>query len=68
LKGAYLNENDWLEPNWEASFFGDAATYERLLAVKQAVDPNGMFTCHQCVGSTNDTQRSGGAAPAANNV
>ena len=47
--GAYLNENDWAEPDWQASFFGSA--YGRLLRIKRAVDPTGVFTCHQCVGS-----------------
>ena len=25
--------------------------YQRLLAVKNAYDPNGLFVCHHCVGS-----------------
>jgi len=40
--GAYLNEDDWLEPGWRESFFGDG--YARLLAVKQQVLPQ-QFGC-----------------------
>ena len=47
--GAYLNENDWLEPGWQDSFFG--GSYARLLATKRSVDVKGLLECHQCVGS-----------------
>jgi len=52
--GAYLNENDWLEPGWRSSFFGDSYAYARLLEAKRSVDPLGLLECHNCVGS-NDT-------------
>ena len=52
LSGAYLNENDWLEPQWQNSFFG--TKFARLLQIKARVDPTGLFQCHNCVGS-NDT-------------
>ena len=34
--GAYLNENDWDEPDWQRSFWGADGSYERLLRVKDA--------------------------------
>ena len=33
----------------QAAFFGTG--YDRLLRIKRAVDPSGVFRCHQCVGS-----------------
>ncbi|KAK4032940.1 hypothetical protein C8A01DRAFT_20055 [Parachaetomium inaequale] len=39
--GAYLNEADVMEPNWQESFFG--SHFPRLLAIKKAVDPWGVF-------------------------
>lgn len=47
--GAYLNEANYYEPGWQDSFWG--ANYPRLLSVKKAVDPDGVLTCHNCVGS-----------------
>ena len=44
---AYWSESDYLEENWQAAFWG--ANYPRLQAVKKAVDPNGLFSCHHCV-------------------
>ncbi|KAH7325285.1 hypothetical protein B0J17DRAFT_681764 [Rhizoctonia solani] len=46
---AYFNEADPLEPQWKKSFFG--SHYDRLLAIKQQIDPKGLFTCNRCVGS-----------------
>lgn len=46
----YLNEGDWFEAEWQSVFWGDE-NYRRLLAIKQAVDPSGVFWCHHCVGS-----------------
>ncbi|KAG8706369.1 hypothetical protein FRC11_008296 [Ceratobasidium sp. 423] len=46
---AYFNEADPLEPQWKKSFFG--AHYDRLLKIKQQIDPKGLFTCNRCVGS-----------------
>ena len=48
--GAYMNENDWREPDWQESFFGGGDVYERLLGVKRGVDPKGLLACHHCVG------------------
>ncbi|KAF9431819.1 hypothetical protein BGZ76_011660 [Entomortierella beljakovae] len=47
--GAYFNEADVAEPNWQTNFFG--ANYPRLKSIKNKVDPRGLFACHQCVGS-----------------
>jgi FAD/FMN-containing dehydrogenase len=47
--GAYLNEADRLEPNWQQSFWGDK--YARLLAIKREMDPRDNFWVNQAVGS-----------------
>ncbi len=47
--GAYANEADYFEPNWQHAFWG--SNYERLLGIKKKYDPRGLFTCHHCVGS-----------------
>lgn len=48
--GCYVNEGDWMEENWQQTFFGD--NYERLAAVKKEYDPTGLFNCWKCVGWT----------------
>jgi hypothetical protein len=48
--GAYVNEADWMEENWQQTFFGD--NYDRLLDVKKRYDPTGLFSCWKCVGWT----------------
>ncbi|KAF9289214.1 hypothetical protein BGZ68_009813 [Mortierella alpina] len=47
--GSYMNEADINEPNWQTSFFG--SNYKRLKAIKDKVDPQGVFVCAKCVGS-----------------
>lgn len=47
--GAYLNEADMLEPNWQRAFFG--SNYERLTRIKKAYDPWGVFWAPTTVGS-----------------
>lgn len=47
--GAYLNEADFLEPDWQQSFYG--ANYERLKAIKRKYDPNSIFYATTAVGS-----------------
>ncbi|KAK0716288.1 hypothetical protein B0H67DRAFT_487356 [Lasiosphaeris hirsuta] len=47
--GAYFNEADRLEPGFQQSFWGKH--YDRLLAVKRAVDPWGLFWVPTGVGS-----------------
>ncbi|KAF1994916.1 FAD-binding domain-containing protein [Amniculicola lignicola CBS 123094] len=46
--GCYMNEGDWLEENWQQTFFG--SNYDKLLAVKNKYDPTGLFNCWKCVG------------------
>jgi hypothetical protein len=47
--GAYVNEADPDEPNWQQSFWG--AEYNRLLAVKRTRDPWNVFWAPTTVGS-----------------
>lgn len=47
--GAYLNEADVQEPNWQQSFFGDQ--YQKLLEIKKKTDPWGLFWAPTTVGS-----------------
>lgn len=47
--GAYLNECDYFEPDWQMSLYGP--NYPRLYEIKQKYDPNGLFWCQRCVGS-----------------
>ncbi|KAF9889768.1 hypothetical protein FE257_007074 [Aspergillus nanangensis] len=47
--GAYLNEADANESNFQDSFWG--ANYEKLIAIKSAWDPNGVFISRKGVGS-----------------
>ncbi|KAF9559405.1 hypothetical protein EC968_006614, partial [Mortierella alpina] len=47
--GAYLNEADPAEPEWQSNYFG--SNYPRLKKVKDSVDPQGLFLCNKCVGS-----------------
>merc|ERR1719408_125864 len=48
--GSYWNEADYYEPEWQSSFWGKK-NYAKLLGIKQKYDPDGIFTCHNCVGS-----------------
>ncbi|KAL2269319.1 hypothetical protein VTJ83DRAFT_1503 [Remersonia thermophila] len=47
--GAYLNEADPEEPEWQDAFWGE--NYPRLLSIKREVDPNDVFWCTPCVGN-----------------
>ncbi len=47
--GAYINEAEVTEPNWQQSFFGNQ--YDQLLAIKKSVDPWGLFWAPSTVGS-----------------
>jgi FAD/FMN-containing dehydrogenase len=47
--GAYVNEADYFEPEWQRSFWGE--NYPRLLAIKKRVDPDNIFRVHHGVGS-----------------
>ena len=50
FSGSYWSETDYFEQNFQLSYWG-AEKYKRLLAVKRAYDPDGLFVCHHCVGS-----------------
>jgi FAD/FMN-containing dehydrogenase len=47
--GAYANEADVSEPNWQDSFWG--TNYPRLFQLKKRFDPWGLFYVHHGVGS-----------------
>jgi hypothetical protein len=47
--GSYMNEGDPEEPNWQQSYYGD--NYAKLLAIKRARDPWGLFWATTTVGS-----------------
>ncbi|KAI8978635.1 hypothetical protein BDB01DRAFT_799509 [Pilobolus umbonatus] len=51
--GAYFNEADVLEPNWQSSFWGKS-NYERLSKIKKDYDPTNVFNCWKCVGWKED--------------
>ena len=47
--GAYTNEADPNEGEWQSVFWG--SNYARLLEIKNRWDPRGVFRCNRCVGS-----------------
>ncbi|OIW31030.1 FAD-binding domain-containing protein [Coniochaeta ligniaria NRRL 30616] len=47
--GAYMNEANPYEPDWQHQFWG--ANYERLVQIKRAVDPEDVLWCAPCVGN-----------------
>ena len=47
--GAYFNEADVNERDWQQAFFGES--YVQLLTAKKKFDPKAVFWCRQCVGS-----------------
>jgi FAD/FMN-containing dehydrogenase len=47
--GAYVSESDYFQTDWQRAFWGDR--YARLLAVKEQLDPGGLFFAHHGVGS-----------------
>jgi hypothetical protein len=47
--GAYMNEADFQQPNWQTVFFGD--NYAKLLTIKNKYDPQGLFYARNAVGS-----------------
>ncbi|KAJ0413820.1 FAD-binding domain-containing protein [Aspergillus carlsbadensis] len=54
--GAYINEADTFEPNFEESFWG-AENYAQLSEIKRDIDPDNLFTVHQGVGYEEDDKR-----------
>lgn len=49
LGGAYGNEADVSEPNWQQAFWGE--NYPKLLQIKKKWDPTNLFYVHHGVGS-----------------
>jgi FAD/FMN-containing dehydrogenase len=49
FSGSYWNEADYEDPHWQVSHWG--VHYPRLLALKQNLDPQGLFYGHHAVGS-----------------
>ncbi|KAK3905729.1 hypothetical protein C8A05DRAFT_41361 [Staphylotrichum tortipilum] len=47
--GAYMNEADAEEPNFQTEFWG--SHYKRLLKIKRATDPDDVLWCTPCVGN-----------------
>jgi FAD/FMN-containing dehydrogenase len=47
--GSYVSESDYFEADWQQAFWG--ANYARLKAVKDKIDPDGLFFVHHGVGS-----------------
>jgi hypothetical protein len=47
--GAYGNEGDPHALSWKEDFFG--VNYQRLLAIKERYDRDGLLICNRCVGS-----------------
>ncbi|KXH56739.1 FAD binding domain-containing protein [Colletotrichum salicis] len=47
--GAYMNEADFQQPNFQTEFFG--SNYNSLLCLKQKWDPEGFFYVRNAVGS-----------------
>ncbi|KAK8054656.1 FAD/FMN-containing dehydrogenase [Apiospora phragmitis] len=46
---AYVNEGDPFQEDWKETFFGP--NYDRLLAIKDKYDPDGVFYARKTVGS-----------------
>ncbi|OJJ38346.1 hypothetical protein ASPWEDRAFT_105839 [Aspergillus wentii DTO 134E9] len=47
--GAYMNEGDFRQPNFQSAFYG--VNYERLRQIKAKYDPNDIFYAKTAVGS-----------------
>lgn len=47
--GAYMSEGDVYEPHPIESFWG-RKNYDRLLKLKQELDPDNLMSCYTCVG------------------
>ncbi len=55
--GAYMNEGDFRQPNWQSVFYGE--NYDALREVKVKYDPNDVFYAWQAVGSDEWAVRDG---------
>jgi len=57
FSGSYWCETDYDDLDFANSHWG-AEQYSKLLAIKDAYDPDGLFICHHCVGSERWTKES----------
>ncbi|KAL4919489.1 hypothetical protein BDW62DRAFT_179025 [Aspergillus aurantiobrunneus] len=57
--GAYINEANPYEPDWQWSFWGP--NYARLEAIKRKYDPDNILWCRSCVGSEQLVQHQNGS-------
>ncbi|KAF2871699.1 FAD binding domain protein [Massariosphaeria phaeospora] len=56
--GAYLNEADPYDPDWQYTFYG--SNYPKLKEVKEKFDPESVLWCLSCVGSEEWAEESSG--------
>ncbi|ORX94884.1 hypothetical protein BCR34DRAFT_594304 [Clohesyomyces aquaticus] len=56
--GAYFNEADSYEPDWQNAFWGP--NYKKLRKIKENLDPKGTLWCRRCVGSENWVEQQNG--------
>ena len=49
LTGSYINYIDPLLEGWQEAYYGD--NYDKLLEIKQSLDPDNFFRFNQSVGS-----------------
>lgn len=56
--GAYMNEADPRDPDFEQTFYG--SNYGRLRGIKKHYDPHDLFYCPTCVGSAEWTVKDDG--------
>ena len=47
--GAYFNEADYNEPDWQEAFWG-SQNHVRLSDIKNQWDPDNIFHCYHCIG------------------
>ncbi|KAI6765284.1 hypothetical protein HG531_012383 [Fusarium graminearum] len=60
--GAYINEADFQQPDWQDTFYG--ANYDKLLQIKKKYDPKHLFYATVAVGSEQWDVAEDGPAPA----
>ncbi|KAK3400725.1 hypothetical protein B0T20DRAFT_348568, partial [Sordaria brevicollis] len=53
--GAYLNETNANQPDWQTAFYGE--NYERLLAIKNKYDPEVLLYASTAVGNEGWAQK-----------
>jgi len=48
---SYFSESAFENPKWPSRYWG-MDKYQRLLSIKQSVDPNNIFWCNHCIGDS----------------